>query len=348
MRSALGAVFLLVLVIPAAAQTTTYSYTGDPYTSATAPYAVGGNITGTFTTASPLPAFLPFGDISASLETFSFSDGVATRTQASSFICAFNVATDGAGNITRWQVFLRQSPYTTGNPQHSIDSSGLPTPPEGIDLVGTGPANADPCGIVILNPAASTASQGTWTDTNPLPTQPTVYNYTGDPFTAATAPYAVGGRVTGTITTANPLPAFLPLTDIIPSLVSLTFMDGVQTRTLANSFLCSFRVATDGNGNITEWEVFLRQSPYTPGNPQQSIESSGRPVFPEGADIAGTGIAGASPCDPFVLTAFGSAGSQGTWTGEATAVGDIPALDRFGLLALMGALAGLALLVMRR
>ncbi|HEV7239634.1 MAG TPA: hypothetical protein VGQ36_10370 [Thermoanaerobaculia bacterium] len=333
---------------PLGTQPTTYTYTGDPYTTATAPYAVGGQLTGTMTTANPLPPFLPFTDITGALTSISFNDGVATRTLANSFLCSVRVATDGAGNITRWQITLRESPYTTGNPQHSIDSSGLPTPPEGNDLVGTGPANADPCGVVILNPSASTGSQGTWTDTNPLPTQPTVYAYTGDPFTSALPPYAIGGRVTGTITTDNPLPAFMPLTDITTALTSLTFTDGVQTRTLANSFLCLFRVATDGAGNITQWEITLRQSPYTTGSPQQSIDSSGNPVFPEGADLAGSGLAGVSPCSPMSLTTFGATGSQGTWTGQAIVGETIPALDEVGLLALMALLAGVAVIVMRK
>ena len=333
---------------PLGTQPTTYTYTGDPYTTATAPYTVGGQLTGTLTTANPLPPFMPFTDITGALTAISFNDGVAVRTLANSFLCSVSVATDGAGNITRWQITLRESPFTTGNPQHSIDSSGLPTPPEGIDLVGTGPANVNPCGIVILNPSASTASQGTWTDTNPLPAQPTVYTYTGDPFTTALPPYTIGGRVTGTITTDNPLPAFMPLTDITPALTSLTFTDGVQTRTLANSFLCLFRVATDGAGNITQWEITLRQSPYTTGSPQQSIDSTGNPVFPEGNDLAGTGLAGVSPCSPMALTTFGSTATQGTWVGQAIAGETIPALGELGLVVLMALMAGVALLAMRR
>src|SRR5687768_6686340 len=192
-------------IVPAAnAQTTTYSYTGDPYTVATAPYVVGGQLTGSFTLASPLPAFLPLTNITPSLTALSFNDGVATRTLANSFICTFQEATDGAGNITRWQITLRQSPYSPGNPQHSIDSSGQPGVIEGVDLVGTGTAGANPCDPIVLSPNAGTATQGTWTDTNPLASQPTTYNYTGDPYTFATAPYAIGGQLTGSITVANP------------------------------------------------------------------------------------------------------------------------------------------------
>jgi len=331
---------------PLGTQPTTYTYTGDPYTSATAPYTLGGQLTGTLTTANPLPSFMPLTDITGAISSLSFNDGVAVRTLASSFLCNVQVATDGAGNITRWQITLRESPYTTGNPQHSIESSGTPTPPEGADLVGTGPANADPCGVVILNPSAGTGSQGTWTDTNPLASQPTIYTYLGDPFTTALPPYTIGGRVTGTITTANPLPAFLPLTDITTAITSMTFTDGIQTRTLASSFVCTFRVATDGAGNITQWEITLRESPYSTGSPQQSIDSTGNAVAPEGADVAGTGTAGASPCSPMALTSFGSTGSQGTWTGEA-AIGQVPALNGLGVILLAAMLAGIALVILR-
>jgi hypothetical protein len=332
---------------PLASQPTTYTYTGDLYTTATAPYTTSDRVTGTITTANPLPPFLPLTDISAAVASLSFNDGVQTRTFANSFLCSVSVATDGAGNITAWDIRLRESPSLPATPQHSIDSSGTPSGPEGIDLAGTGPADANVCGPVILNPSASAGSQGTWTDTNPLASQPATYTYTGAPFTFALPPWTTGQRVTGTITTANPLPPFLPFGDIKPALVSLTFTDGIQTRTLNNSFICSFNVATDGAGNITRWEVLLRESPYTTGNPQQSIDSNGNVTPPFGIDLAGVGLAAASPCGPIVLTAYGSSQAQGTWIGGDATIGHIPALDARGLAMLMVLLAGAALLVMR-
>lgn len=332
---------------PLASQPTTYNYTGDPYTFATAPYAIGGQLTGSITVANPLPPFLPLSDITPAITALSFNDGINTRTLADSFLCSFQVATDGAGNITRWQITLRQSPYTTGNPQHSIDTTGQPGVIEGTDLVGTGTAGVNPCDPTALSPSAGTATQGTWTDTNPLPSVPTTYNYVGDPFTVATAPYAVGGRVTGSITVANPLPPFLPLTDITPSLTALSFNDTVATRTLANSFLCSFRVATDGAGNITQWQITLRQSPYTTGNPQHSIDSTGVPGVIEGNDLAGTGTAGVNPCDPIVLSSSGSTFTEGTWIGAAAAGVAIPALDGIALLLLAALLAFAGWIVVR-
>ena len=68
--------------------------------------------------------------------------------------------------------------------------------------------------------------------------QPTTYTYTGDPYTVATAPYAVGGQLTGSFTVANPLPPFLSDANLVPSLIAMSFNDGVETRTLSNSFIC--------------------------------------------------------------------------------------------------------------
>lgn len=314
MRKAALAVTLFLLAGAASAQTTTYTYTGSPYTTALPPYALGGQLTGSFTVASPLPAFLPLTDITPSLAAMSFNDTVATRTLANSFVCSFNVATDGAGNITQWQITLRQSPFTTGNPQHSIDSSGTPGGIGGNDLGGTGNAGPGPCDPMALTTFASSSAEGSWTDNNPLASQPTTYNYTGDPYTSAVAPYSLGGQLTGTFTTANPLPPFLPLTDITPALATMSFNDTVETRTLANSFLCSFQVATDGAGNITQWVISLRRSPYNPGDPHHSISSSGNPGAVQGIDSSGTGTAPAGPCDPMVQTTFGSTATQGSWT----------------------------------
>lgn len=332
---------------PLGSTPTTYTYTGAPYTTASAPYTLGGNLTGTLTTANPLPPFLPLTDITGAIASFSFSDDVTTRTNANSFFCSFQVATDGAGNITRWQISLRESPYTTGNPQHSIDSTGQPGPVQGNDLAGTGNAGVSPCDPFVLTTFAASALQGSWTDTNPLASTPAVYQYTGDPYTNVLAPYALGGRVTGTITTANPLPANLPLTDITPSLVSLSFNDTIATRTLGNSSVCTFFVATNGLGQITQWQVLLRQV-VAAGNPQHAVQSSGQPGVIEGNDLAGTGIAGASVCGPTVLAAFGSTSTQGTWIGGAAATTAIPTLDGIGLAVLSLLLAAVAMFVAQK
>src|SRR5688572_12734333 len=79
-----------------AAQTTTYTFTGDLYSLTQPPYAAGQRLSGSFTVAAPLPAFRALGDLTPALVAMSFHDGVAGRSLADSFVCAFDVATDGA------------------------------------------------------------------------------------------------------------------------------------------------------------------------------------------------------------------------------------------------------------
>ncbi len=321
---------------------TVYTYTGDPYTTAAPPYAAGGNLQGTLAVAHPLPPFLPLTDISPAITAFAFADDVETRTLADSFLCSFKVATDGAGRITQWQIGLRRFPYNPGDPQHAIDSSGLVGVIGGIDNVGTGPGAADPCGGVVLSPSAGNGSQGTWTSDHALATDPTVYTYTGDPYTSASSPYVLGGNLQGTLTLARPLPAFLPLTDISPAIAAVSFSDDIETRTLADSFLCSFKVATDGLGQITQWQVVLRRFPYSPGDPQHAVDSSGQVGIFGGIDYVGTGPAAVNPCGGVALDPFASNGSPGVWTSDhRVSILAVPALGPVGLGVLSVLLAAL-------
>ena len=328
---------------------TTYTYTGDPYTTADPPYSLGGALQGWLTLAGPLPAFLPLTDVSSAIVDFAFDDGVETRTLASSFLCNFEVATDGTGNITTWRIELRRTPYNPGDPHHGTSSSGAPGAIQGVDFVGTGLAPANPCGPMTFSPAAGTASQGTWVTDHPLASQPTLYRYTGDPYNTATSPYAVGGNLTGQLVLANPLPAFLPLTDITPAIVGFAFADDVATRQLADSFLCSFEVATDGTGAISHWQIALREFPYTVAGPPHSIDSLGLADPYNGSDLAGTGPAAVNPCGAVILDPYAATFTRGTWTQESGAsIVEVPALDGAGLGALALALTGAALVALRR
>jgi hypothetical protein len=61
---------------------------------------------------------------------------------------------------------------------------------------------------------------------------PTTYQYTGNPFTVATAPYSTSDFVTGMVTLAGPLAPNMLLTSVLP--IAFTFSDGVQTLTNVN------------------------------------------------------------------------------------------------------------------
>ncbi len=178
---------------------------------------------------------------------------------------------------------------------------------------------------------------------------PTLYRYTGDPYSTATSPYVLGGNLSGELVLANPLPPFLPLSDITPAIVGFSFADDGATRQLADSFLCSFEVATDGTGAISHWRIALREFPYTVAGPQHSIDSLGLAAPFNGNDLVGTGAAAVNPCGGILLDPSAATFSRGTWTQESGAsVVEVPALDGAGAAALALALVGAALTALRR
>lgn len=108
---------LLVGIILAAfanvAAATTYTYTGTNYLTVSGGYTTSMQITGSFTTASPLAANLSNARIGPSglnlVTSWSFNDGVQTLTNANSELLygnldAFDVSTDGLGNITAFSI----------------------------------------------------------------------------------------------------------------------------------------------------------------------------------------------------------------------------------------------------
>jgi hypothetical protein len=312
----------------------TYNYLGQAFTSADPPYTTAERVSGSFELASRLPAMRPLSDIQFLIVDFSFSDGVQTRTPANSTVCAFQVATDAAGNIVQWTVLLREAPTPApGNPQQALDST------TGHDLVGTGPAGATACAVITLSPAASSSGAGSWTSTLP-PGTPTTYSYLGQPFTDAAVPYAIDGRVTGNILLGDPLPPNLSLTDISAALIDFSFTDGVQTRTPANTTICLFQVATDAAGDIVQWQVILRE-PALSGATQETLDSF--LVGGNGHDLVGSGPAGANVCGLVLLDPFANNSLPGSWT-LMRAVAEVPTLGPIAL----AALAALLLLAARR
>jgi hypothetical protein len=169
----------------------------------------------------------------------------------------------------------------------------------------------------------------------------TAYLYSGDPFTSATGTYSVGGQVTGTFTTASPLPASLPYTGI--TVLRYSFSSGVHTFTPENSEVCGFVVATDGSGNITRWYISFQST--NPGNYQHMIFSEGN--ADEGSDSATSGLRRIPPC---TLLTFETAGSEspGTWVSAAALGRTVPALNGLSLTLLTALLAAIALVALRR
>ncbi len=89
----------------ARADTFTYTYTGNDFTSVTDPYTTSDKLMGTFELSAALPPNLVlFDDQSSLVLSFTMSDGVQTLTSAEAFSEHFTFATDSAGTIVLWDV----------------------------------------------------------------------------------------------------------------------------------------------------------------------------------------------------------------------------------------------------
>lgn len=115
----IAVVAAIACAVSTSALAATYTYTGNTYALANGSYTTAMSITGEFTTTDPLDPNLVGQDISGLVQTFSFSDGVSTITDANGTLATFNmlpgliVSTDGAGDITEWVVFARDLPLAT-------------------------------------------------------------------------------------------------------------------------------------------------------------------------------------------------------------------------------------------
>jgi hypothetical protein len=101
---ALTGVAALSIAYPASVQAvpTTYTYTGNPFTSVSGPYTTSDFVSGMVTLAGPLAANMPFTLVSPIA--FSFSDGVQTITPQNDNITNIFFATGPTAAITAWHV----------------------------------------------------------------------------------------------------------------------------------------------------------------------------------------------------------------------------------------------------
>lgn len=116
-------VFAMLALFASVATATTYQYTGAAYTTVGVGgvYSTSMRLTGTITTASPLPANMPPTAIGPGgknwVTAWSFTDDVNTFTQANSMVLfgnpgAFTVGTGADGNINVAQIALMAPPGT--------------------------------------------------------------------------------------------------------------------------------------------------------------------------------------------------------------------------------------------
>jgi hypothetical protein len=99
---------LLLLPLPLVADTV-YTYTGNDFTYAEAPFTTSDFISGSFSVASPLSpnSFYYIGNFSSfQIDSFSFTDGLDTFTNQTPGVQLgdFEIQTDATGIITAWDI----------------------------------------------------------------------------------------------------------------------------------------------------------------------------------------------------------------------------------------------------
>ena len=174
-----GALTLSCLVVERAHAVTVYTYTGQNFdlpghvdgTPPNGSYTTSMSVTGSFTTQNPLAASLPFADIAADVQSFSFSDGRNTITNLNADQFNINVTTDALGNIINWAILALHNegvfPPTVGSQQWQIATSN------GFDqgtILECVAVIAGTCSIANEDSSLIQGASGTWsTSETPLP-----------------------------------------------------------------------------------------------------------------------------------------------------------------------------------
>jgi hypothetical protein len=110
----LAAGTLVLCSLSAAAED--YLFNGENYTTAAGSYNTSMRLTGMIQTSSPIPPNASDLDILGLIDSFSFSDGVNTLTEANATLAPLSlfesglVSTDADGEITDWVFVVRDLP----------------------------------------------------------------------------------------------------------------------------------------------------------------------------------------------------------------------------------------------
>lgn len=142
-------------LLPAVADTV-YAYKGNSFTSVTAPYTTSDFISGSFSTALPLPANQLTLEVPT--ESFSFSDGAQTITNTTPNISpVFTITTDASGKIISWVVALQ-----------NINGFGIIT----ANTAGDESSAADGGSMSFESQGSNSASPGVWRSANSAVPEP--------------------------------------------------------------------------------------------------------------------------------------------------------------------------------
>jgi hypothetical protein len=135
------------------ADTFTYTYTGNDFTTVTGAYTMSDSVMGTIVLSAPLPSNLALTDESALLVSYSFSDGVQTLTNLDSFPFEFLFETSASGAITSWAVGIVNPclPVNCNSPE--IVTTSITSPPTSFDMVNT---------LNVLSAGSNSGDPGAW------------------------------------------------------------------------------------------------------------------------------------------------------------------------------------------
>lgn len=141
--------------------------------------------------------------------------------------------------------------------------------------------------------------------------QETLYIYTGPPFTFfSEEPYQPTDRVTGYFALNGPLPPSSTF-NLVATIQEFRFFDNVEALDESTGILCMFDVTTDAQGEMADWEFFIRESGIEAMEFQHAIDS-----FRGSADLGGdAAVAGTNGCGNLALSPSGQSPAfpTGSW-----------------------------------
>lgn len=288
MRLGLSIIFLTLVVSLAVGDmraSVTYTYVGNPFTSASGAYTTSMRVTGSFDTLIPLAPGLENRDVRASVLSYSFADGIQTLTDANSVLVSFRISTDSDGGITQWQITLWESPLTgsTGGTVRGIETNFDPGSVTDAGFTGGTCLSVlnGQCDRASRTPgdegtlvSADSGDAGSWSASMGL--APQVYRYSGRNFTTATGPYTTSLSLDGSFVLTAPLEPNLPLTDLRDFLAGYSVSDGLRTLTEGDSLPILFLLSTGPSGQIAQWSITIWSAPVATmvGLPVSGIDTS--------------------------------------------------------------------------
>jgi hypothetical protein len=169
MRQAFGLVVVIMAAFcaPSANADTTYTYTGNDFTFAQAPFTTSDSITGWFTTSAPVGAGFE-GVITP--ESYAFSDGVDTFDPTDVIETpSIYIRTDPTGAVTGWEIKLRVA-YGTWGLTDLLLVRRLGAPYEPSYYANTWVPAPPPLTGWELRVGMAEQAEGTWTVTAGSPT----------------------------------------------------------------------------------------------------------------------------------------------------------------------------------